>query len=255
MPNCKFIYKNGRTFESELALDEFLLKSIRYWGEISDEVFEFSTEQLKFSTVLDSRERIAKKIFKGTPVMFESDIFPDYEFNEFPDGTIGNTKFLQEFEDENGKKLFPVFEMDNLWNNIVPMWNNLDYWKSGIMKDGELKQASYAELMAVYGHSDRNVINKIPEQTMIDSAKKTLEKVWSIQSFIGTGIHKMLDVYWNCVQNRIFDEETIKKRLKESIENWYVVKNPKTEMLKQFSSLKLGELISDEIINQTFEIG
>lgn len=40
---CKFIYKNGRVFQSELDLDEFILNSLRYTDNITDEVFDSGT--------------------------------------------------------------------------------------------------------------------------------------------------------------------------------------------------------------------
>jgi len=58
---CTFTYKNGRVFNSELALDEFIVNSLKYDGTITDIVFDYSTKQKNANTIITKRDEVAKK--------------------------------------------------------------------------------------------------------------------------------------------------------------------------------------------------
>jgi hypothetical protein len=251
--NCKYTYKNGRTFDSELALDDFLLHTEKY-NLATDEVFSLSTKQHNAKSTIQRRAHDAEKVISHYPVMLDTELFEDYTSTEFPPGTVGVTAALKAYKNGDNP-LFPIFNLENYWAHKVPNWNTLEYWTTGMTDSkGEFVRADDLEIKAVFGDIKREDITKTPMPDQIENGKKTMEKMWACQGFMGTGVHRMIAAYWSVVaQHGNNYQDAINKAL-----DFYLVKDPKDDRLKPFEGIKYSEIIpasvKNNILNQCKEI-
>jgi len=44
-----------------------------------------------------------------------------------------------------------------------------------------------------------------------------------MQGFMGTGIHRMFEAYWKAINNKIFDDNTLKQTMKNSLTNFNLI--------------------------------
>ena len=198
---CTFTYKNGRVFNSEIALDEFIVNSLKYKGTITDAVFESSTAQKSRESVILERQKDAKKILNDENfIRIDTDLYEDYDSEFFPPGHVPVTKALAEYRDENGDLLFPFFDEDNYWKNkLAEDWNDLNYW-NGKRTDGKI--ASQNEINAVFGEGvKQRDIAELPTPDQIEKGRKLISTSWPMQGFMGTGVHRLFEAYWKAINS------------------------------------------------------
>lgn len=252
---CTFTYKNGRVFNSELALDEFIVNSLKYDGTITDIVFDYSTKQKNANTIITKRDEVAKKKMQGyEQIRLESDIFEDYDTDMLPPGHIPVTRGLTEYVDEYGNILFPIFNEENYWQNKIRNdWNDLSYWNG---TRGGSKIATQNEINAVFGEGIRpQDITNIPTPDQIEKGKKLISASWPMQGFMGTGIHRMFEAYWKAINNKIFDDNALKQTMKNSLTNFNLISDKTAQNPKyaKYKGIKFSEIIPDSVIDSTLE--
>ena len=258
---CRFVYKNGKQFDSELALDEFLSNSLKYDKEITDVVFESDTKRKAKKAIIERRARDAKSIMSGHDyIRIETDIYEDYDLLDyFPKGHIPVTRGLSEYIDENGDILFPIFISENYWkNHIENDWNHIDYWNGTRKPDakGELSIASQNEINAVFGEGVRaEDITTLPTPEQIEKGKNLISTSWPLQGFMGTGIHMIYETYWNCINSHIKDDNEIINKINEYLESKTLIKGKAEQDPKYsiFKGIKFSEIISPSVISTTLE--
>ena len=260
MAKCKFIYKGHRVFDSELALDEYIINTGKYRAS-TDEVFEkdeaASQRRLAIKTKIEEANKWAQEFMRNHLNLndLDSEDFPEWMSKELDKGNYAVTEALKSFVSENGKLLFPLFNADNFWEHKFADWQNIEYWVGQVAVkkfDGSIEhtRASDEEIKAVFGDIKREDITKIPTKEQMDKGRKVMTNVWAMQGFIGSATHRMFKAYWdlNEATKGHMSDQDIREALVKSL-NLDLVKNPKSEELKKFVGIKFRDIISDEAIN------
>ena len=252
---CKFIYKNGRVFKSELDLDEFILNSLRYTDNITDEVFDSGTQQKecfeKFISVVKTNRDIVKySKLQDLLLNPDSEIYFDYE-KLMPKGTIPVTGALKEYRDAEGYRLFKEFISENYWRDMIVKWQSLKYWHD-TSSDGP----SQDFITAVFGEGKtREDITSLPTSEMMTRGRHIITNAWAMQGFIGTGIHRMFKAYWDSSWQSGASEESIKSAMRDTITKRDLVKGDDIpDELKKFKGYKFSDIINPDLVNTAYDI-
>ena len=119
---CRYIYK-GQVFESEAALDDFLIEKRKYESKFGDLVFSRTSPFLSAKNIIEnkimSRSKELEALMKEARLRAGS--FDGDEILEFRAPYIGVTKFLSGLEVE-GKLLFPEFRLKSYWSLREESW-------------------------------------------------------------------------------------------------------------------------------------
>lgn len=257
--NCKFIYKNGRVFKSELDFDEYLINALKYNDIITDETFSYSTEQRgNFEKIINvvktNRDIIKYSKLEDILINPDSEIYSDYE-KFMPKGTIPVTGALKEYRDENDNRAFAEFIAENYWKEMIIKWQSLDYWH-----DTSKEGPSQDFITAVFGNDEkyknRKNITSVPTADMMTRGRHIITNAWAMQGFIGSGIHRMFKVYWDSLYNSIKGDETkTKEAMLAALKNYDLVKSDDIpEELKKFKGIKLSDIIDPNLVDRAFDI-
>lgn len=252
MATCKFIYKGHRVFDSELALDEFILNS-SHFKHAGDEVFELDTERKAKVETIEQTDSIAQGILSGRITIYNLDAenFPDYISQELEKGNYAVTAALKAYRDDDGDILFPLFNSENYWKHKLKDWESLEYWTKGIRdRKGNLSQATDEEIQAVFGDIKREDITKVPTKDQMNKGREVVSHVWMMQSFMGSAVHRMYKFYWDLINKTKghATPEQIKAAMEEALD-YDLVRNPKSDDLKKFSGLKFSDIIKESVVN------
>ena len=182
---CKYIYK-GKQFDSELALDDFLLEKAPFEPEFGDLVFSMSSAQLNVSKQLSN---IAKEAHRAKQAMREAIASGKVTYDE--DGNIavenppyiGVNKFLSGLKNSDGVLLFPQFREEEYWNR------RYSHWKVGEFNDAEIEEFGL----------DKNNLPKITDKQQHQKYREQMTNKWKIQAKTGTAIHSVLQL---CFQKK-----------------------------------------------------
>ena len=119
---CRYIYK-GQVFESEAALDDFLIEKRKYESKFGDLVFQRTAPFLHAKNIIENK--ILKDSSNMERLMQEARLragsFDGDEILEFKAPYIGVTKFLSGLE-VNGELLFPEFRVKEYWKRRIESW-------------------------------------------------------------------------------------------------------------------------------------
>lgn len=261
MAKCKFIYKGHRVFDSELALDEYIINTEKY-KKASDEVFQLdATErQLAYRQRLKDADKAAQNYLKAVRGKLSLDDldedFPEFMSKDIGKGNYAVTEALKAYVSENGKLLFPIFRPEEFWPRKFSDWSNLDYWKGGILKKDNgtstIVKASKEEIKAVFGDIDPADITKTPTKEQMDKGREIMSNVWMMQAFMGSATHLMMRTYWDLwesTKGHIENVQQIIKAFEEALSNFDVVKkDPESEDLKRFVGIKMIDIIPKQAI-------
>lgn len=176
---CTYKYK-GRTFDSELELDDFLLEKAPFEPTLGDLVFQMTAPQLKVAEKLDRIAKESKDVKKrmddviaAGKVVYDADGNMSVEDPPY----IGVNKFLSGLT-VNGELLFPEFREDEYWKR---RYND---WKSGSYTDAELEEFGF----------DKNNPPKVTNEKLQNQMRDQMKNKWSIQAKTGSAIHSALQI-------------------------------------------------------------
>lgn len=229
---------NNRTFNSELELEEYLIKNSPYLKDMGDVVFDrsnyqnFATNRLfevhkkvmettKTKVKVRSVEDIENMIINGDDIWDLDDMI-----SLDTDSYITISDLIRSMSTVEGYQLTPVFRPE-------------EYWKRAQVAFADI--ASFQEGSDYYGlipfifdkNSDGSYdIHAITDQEEFKKAREHVEFVWKTQSLIGTAVHNAISEYYkNCkdhdpekfssdrnkIKNRIL--ENLKEKDKEYLKN------------------------------------
>lgn len=225
MKGC--IYKlDGRVFNSELELDDFLLLSYPLRAELGDLVFSTVMSQAqkdamaKLHNITKESERLESIYKKGERIWDE-----DGKSYRYKKPYIGVNSFLSKHKNEHGTQLYPEFRSESYWKK---RWKE---WKAGNFSDYE---------KMVFGQDQ----GPITDQKMLEEYKNKVEEAWEAQCLKGDAIHSVLELYFTLnsegSDNPIYNKDVWN-------EDKFLEELHKLEYKKRDKSyVKFGTLMTDE---------
>lgn len=200
---CRYIYK-GHEFNSEMALDDFLIENKRFESILGDSVFSATSAQNNVDAALttisrDSRElqRKYREWQEQNKMIYTED--GDESFEQPP--YIGVNKFLSGLTNDAGELLFPEFREDEYWSRRFANW-----------KIGEYNKAEMEEFGI-----DPNNPPRITDRTQHEHMRDQMKHKWEIQAKSGTAIHNVLQLVFTKNDQGHYNFELTDLELKELI--------------------------------------
>lgn len=225
---CRYYYK-GHEFESEIALDDYLIEKQQYESELGDIVFSQSNAKNQTEVTLKEVARDAKEMddkyedwVKNGQVIYS----PDGEEVIYARPYVGVNRFLAGLK-INGQLLFPEFRKEEYWKRRFEKWKNGDFTKG----DGTLNEDEINEFGL-----DPNNLQPIPKRQVgtdsdgnpiynYDQMAEAMEKRWKIQANSGTAIHNILQIIFTRGNNGEYNYTLNDSDLKSLIINQVERKN------------------------------
>lgn len=178
---CLYDYK-GHVFQSELALDDFLIENGKLVSKYGDMVFSrTSRANFTYDILMDKKKETDK--LKAEYVEVQRQWREDGESYEVKPPFIGVTTFLSGLR-VNGNLLFPEFRLEEFWMRKKERWANGEFTPD--------------EVEALFQKVDGNyIVEPIVDDEVFNTARKLIEDKWEAQGVIGTEIHKVMQKYWS----------------------------------------------------------
>ena len=225
---CKYILGN-KTFNSELALDNYLISTKKFQSKYGDLIFSkaISEPQLGTLKVLDE----IKDNYGTTP---EPPVtyFDGEEVVHYNKPNVGVTDFLSGLK-INGKLLFPEFRAKEYWERRKADW-----------KTGKFNKE---EVELFFG--DGSNVQPITEN--FNQYIDKIERKWRLQGYVGSSIHAIFETYFNTIaQGNHLSADAFKAKVKSKIEQT-ILKDAK----KKDPEIVYSDLIPDDkVIEDTYAI-
>ena len=191
---CRYIYK-GQVFESEAALDDFLIEKRKYESKFGDLVFHREAPFLRAKDIIENK--ILKDSSNMERLMQEARLragsFDGDEILEFKAPYIGVTKFLSGLE-VDGELLFPEFRIEEYWRRRVESWTKP-------LESGEkLEDRFTKDEIDIFFEGD-TFEEKLSKARLLnqDESKQLRELMtnkWDYQAAAGTAVHYILQQYF-----------------------------------------------------------
>lgn len=176
-------YLEGHKFDSELALNDFLLERYRFKSALGDIVFQqATTNQLSAMNTLKEITKQSEKAFSSKRTRVWDDDGKTWIWKK---PYIGVNKFLSEYRDENGKRLFPTVDMENYWKGADGKSGRYADWAKGLYTDDE------KELFFPEGFNGQKISS---DQEFY---RNKMESKWEAQCLYGDAIHSVLELYFS----------------------------------------------------------
>jgi len=179
--SCVYLYK-GHKFNSEEALNDFLIEKSELYSKYGDIVFERSTVHSHILDILDKAGADSQDLRDKYNSAKES--YHDGETSkelELP--FIGVNKFLSGLRNEEKKLLFPEFVEEEYWSR-----RRID-WKSANFTDDEKE---------LFFDDPKNI--KPIKESEADHFQKMMEDRWENQAIIGSELHKILQIFFSPIK-------------------------------------------------------
>ena len=178
---CIYIYE-GRVFDSELQLDDFLLANGRFIPQLGDIVFSQSDAQNSVASKLKTIENKSKSLQdKYREWRHSNEIHYTEGGEELVEQPpyIGVNKFLSGLKNQNGDLLFPEFREQAYWAKKTSEW-----------KRGELTEEEEQIFKIKKG-------TLITDNNQLQNMQETIKKKWEAQAKTGTAIHSILQIFFS----------------------------------------------------------
>lgn len=244
--SCYYIL-NGKTFNSELELDSFLIEKGDYFTKYGDIVFSKTVGKLHAEELIEDVNKEVEKNEALKRAYFEAKRIYDDDGKsiELPDPYIGVNRFLAEYtriDDVTGesKKLFPTFQEEEYWSRRYVAWSK-----------GGAENYTKDEIDLFFGGNEEDCI-KISDPTLQKEYRAKIEEKWENQCLFGDAVHSAMELLFSkesdsyikdLIKSGTFTKEQFREKLnKES----YKKKNG--EKVK-FQDLIDGRLF-DEVWNK-----
>ena len=200
---CRYIYK-GHEFNSELALDDFLIENKRFESILGDAVFSATSAQNNVDAALTTISRDAQELQRKyrewqeqNKMIYTED--GDESFEQPP--YIGVNKFLSGLTNEAGELLFPEFREDEYWSR------RFSNWKLGQYTEAEMEEFEI----------DPNNPPRITDRTQHEHMRDQMKHKWEIQAKTGTAIHNVLQLVFTKNDQGHYNFELTDLELKELV--------------------------------------
>ena len=229
---CRYIYKD-QVFESEAALDDFLIEKRKYESKFGDLVFHrtapFLAAKNKIENDILTRSSELEGLMKEARL--RAGTFDGDEILEFRAPYIGVTKFLSGLE-VDGKLLFPEFRVDSYWSLRQESWTKP-------LESGEtLRDRFTDDEIDIFFEGDTfdEKLSKLKllNPTESKQLKDLMTNKWDFQAAAGSAVHYILQQYFtkdpdtgkilgDSERNLIIDKinQNIEKDLKEELGSRY----------------------------------
>lgn len=241
MAKCIYILDN-HTFDSEQELNDFLLEKYKYISKYGDIVFSKNIGQKQLNTIniLDSKidyNTALKRNLKYRDQYDESD-----ELYEVLRPYTGVNRFIQQYRDENGKRLAPEFILENYWENASYRWAKGDFLQEEIdiiypgLKKGDPKIKPITDGPTVSNKNAGPIFSKYRE---------IIEKKWNMQGLVGEQLHFIMQQYFSETSKQKIPIRTLPDGLK--------FKNIKSSLTKFVQGRNKQLLLSDEVIQHMIQ--
>lgn len=229
---CRYIYK-GQVFESEAALDDFLIEKRKYESKFGDLVFHrtapFLAAKNKIENDILTRSSELEGLMKEARL--RAGTFDGDEILEFRAPYIGVTKFLSGLEVDD-KLLFPEFRVDSYWSLRQESW-------SKPLESGEtLRDRFTDDEIDIFFEGDTfdEKLSKLKllNPTESKQLKDLMTNKWDFQAAAGSAVHYILQQYFtkdpntgkilgDSERNLIIDKinQNIERDLKEELGSRY----------------------------------
>ena len=217
---CKYIYK-GHIFDSELALDDFLLETDQYESVYGDIVFSMTKEQtpifdiLKRASAASNAENEAYRKWRNENNNKQYSEDGDEVIDQPP--YMGVNKFLSTIEIE-GKLLYPEFREKSYWQNRFDSWRKGEYTKS------ELEIFEFDENNTPKITSD---MKDADGSRTIDKMQEKIKFKWESQAKSGNAIHNVLQLFFSKTKDisgnevNVYDLENPKEWILDNLDKKY----------------------------------
>ena len=229
---CRYIYK-GQVFESEAALDDFLIEKRKYESKFGDLVFQRTAPFLHAKNIIENK--ILKDSSNMERLMQEARLragsFDGDEILEFKAPYIGVTKFLSGLE-VNGKLLFPEFRVKEYWSGRRESWTKP--LESGEKLEDRFTKDEIDIFFEGSTHEEKISKLKLLNQDESKQLQELMTNKWDYQAAAGTAVHYILQQYFtkdpdtgkilgDSERNIIIDKisSNIEKDLKEDLGSRY----------------------------------
>lgn len=195
MPKCYYIYK-GHKFNSELELDDFLLrKGDKMYSKYGDIVFH----KAQVVEALEKVENIKQEVANYQKAYQEAkNSYLDGEDTlEFKPPYIGVTEFLRGLTTTDNKLLTPEFREIEYWKERLLSWKDStkgfnedekDLFGDSVTITDNVSNQELEKFLKDYKDTDGKVV---PTNTTLQLIKQVKQK-WEAQAHIGTAIHEVL---------------------------------------------------------------
>lgn len=255
--SCIYKYKN-QVFESEAALDDFLLEKYEYESKFGDLVFSKGKPFLRTKDIIENN--IQKEAAKMKSLMDEArrraSFHDGEEILEFRPPYIGVNRFLSGLMPNGKDLLMPEFRTEEYWSRRIESWTKP--LESGEkledrFTDDEIDLFFNADSSKTYSSKDEEFKDKIKNLRLLneDEAKQLknlVSKKWEFQAAAGTAIHYIMQKYFSKNGDKLWGDMPRNEILEE------INKSIDADLSEQLGSSKYNELknqiISSEIINQ-----
>lgn len=161
---CKY-YLKGKQFNSELALDEYLINIEKFYKQLGDEVFQLGTP-----TQVSRRQTLLGLDERKNELYRQGKVKREVTSTEFGDSNvkveapyIGVSKFLGQYVKKDKTPLFESFEGDDFWKEIRKKWSKPEFWKNEATLD-EIKEVFGPNATEGRAITDQSEFNQIRER-------------------------------------------------------------------------------------------
>ena len=220
--NCKYIYK-GYTFNSEIELDDFLISKKQYESEFGDLVFSKKIEQLDSEKKLkDFRD--SSKQFKEA-WNYKKKYIDGEEVGKRKKPWKGVTEYLSELKTNEGRPLFPIFDIDNYFSEKIPVWTDPTLNRDiHVIYDPAKKIGVFTqEEIDIMFEGDINKVKYLTKEEAL-KWKEIIQNKWQQQAEMGTAIHAVLEYFFSKNANGYYNftqtDENIKYKIRKKLNNF-----------------------------------
>lgn len=205
---CKYIYK-GHIFNSEAALDDFLIEKHQYESKFGDIVFSKGKPFLRAKDIIENKimkdaEKLQHKM-KIIQARKRGDAFDDEEMLEFEKPFIGVNRFLSGLKTDEGDYIVLDFIVDNYWAKRKEFWTKpLETGEqvADRFTDDEIDIFFEADSLKTYSSKEEEFQAKKEKAHLLNDKecnqlKTLMSKKWGFQAKAGTAIHYVLEQYFS----------------------------------------------------------
>lgn len=198
---CRYFYK-GHEFNSEVALDDFLLENRKFEPILGDAVFSANkTAQNNTNALLTTIAKNSEELQQKYKEWQQEDKIAYVEDGEEAVDAppyIGVNKFLSGLTNEEGELLFPEFREQNYWEGRFKKWKDGDFTNN----NGQLNQSEIDEFGI-----DPNNPPKITDRKQAEDMRDRMKARWKAQAKTGTAIHNVLQLFFTKDKNGRYNFE------------------------------------------------
>ena len=191
---CRYIYK-GQVFETEAALDDFLIEKRKYESKFGDLVFSRTSPFLSAKNIIEnkimSRSKELEALMKEARLRAGS--FDGDEILEFRAPYIGVTKFLSGLMVED-KLLFPEFRLKSYWSLREESWTTP--LESGEKLEDRFTKDEIDIFFEGETFEEKKSKIKLLNPTEVKQLQELMTNKWDFQAASGSAVHYILQQYF-----------------------------------------------------------